>query len=205
MNIIKKELYQKLKNKLKDIFEHECNDYLTEIFEKSNIEKNDIFNDSKESKTKEDSNSFEEYDNNEDYDNDDYISEENNEISHKEIIEDYMNCMTDFCINELNSKLINHSEIKMNDDFKIYENILVNCFINKIDKYLINEEKSFENIFFIIKDIISIKNEDINIISKIEGNNLNVIKRVKKIIFHNIMNHLEQYNVKDTKLHLELY
>jgi hypothetical protein len=196
--IIKKEIYTKIKNKLKAIFEFECNEYLIDLFEKPNDEKNNDIN-SNESKTKEDSNSFEDYEDNYEYEDEDYISEENNEKSHKENIENFMNCMTDFSINEFNCKLINHSGIKMNDDYEMYENILVKCFINKIDKYLINEEKSFEEIFLVIKDVISIKNEDINAISGCEGNGLNLIKRVKNNIFQNIMNYLKKFIINKIK------
>ena len=199
MNIMKKEIYEKLSNKLKDIFETECNEYIQDVFEGSTNEKGTEINDNNESKTKEDSNSFEDDDNYCDIENDDFILDENNHLTHKEIIERYMNCMADFNINEINSKLINHSELKMNEDYIKYINILINSFINKIDKTLQNKEKSFEQVFLFLKDIISIKDEDVNALSTFDGNNLNIIKRVKKQIFCHIFNHLKKYIINKIK------
>jgi len=201
INIMKKEIYEKINIKLKDIFETECNQYIQDIFEGSNNEKVIEINDNNESKTKENSNnSFEDDENYCDIENDDFIlDEDNNHLTHKKIIELYMNCMTDFNINELNCKLINYSELKMNEDYIKYINILINSFINKIDKTLQNEEKPFKELFLLLKDIISIKNEDVDFLSKYNGNNLNIIKRVKKQIFYHIFNHLKKYIINKIK------
>ena len=192
INIMKKEFYDKLKNKIKTNFEIITNKYINDLFENSNNENND-------SKTKEDSNSFEEYENNlEDENFDCSLLDENNELSNKEIVEKIMLCITDLGINEYNSNLINHSKLIMNEDYKEYENILINAFRNKINKYF-EEEKNIKELFIIIKKAISSKNEDIDNISKDNEISLNIIKRSKKIIFFAIMDSLKENIIKKIK------
>ena len=196
MNIFKKEIYDKIKNTLLLQFETISNNYINDLFGEYNNEK-ELY-DNNESKTKEDSNCSDNSDNFSDMDNYDSILDENKEITNKEIIENFMNCITDFNINELNANVINHSELKINEDYKTYENILINSFINKIDNYLLEKDKSFDVILLIIKKTISIQNENINDIQNDE-NNLNVIKRTKKFIFCKIINHLKEYIIKKIK------
>ena len=42
-------------------------------------------------------------------------------MSNKELFENYILCMSDYNINEYNANLINHSELKMNDEYLNYE------------------------------------------------------------------------------------
>ena len=190
--IIKKEFYEKLENKIKTNFEIITNKYIIDLFQNSNNESND-------SKTKEDSNSFEEYENNLDMENCDCsLLDENSELTNKEIVEKIMLCITDLNINEYNSNLINHSELLMNDDYKIYESILIDSFINKINECL-EEDKNINELFIIIKKVISSQNEDIDNISKDNEISLNIIKRSKKIIFCKIINCLKENIIKKMK------
>ena len=177
INIFKKEIYDKIENTLKIKFEKISNNYINDLFDESNNEKDKEKekNDNNESNTKEDSNSFEDSEYYSDMENDDSILDENRKITNKEIIENLMNCVTDFNINEFNANVINHSELKINEDFMIYENMLINSFINKIDKYLSDKEKSVNTISIQNESKIYIKNED--------GNTFNIIKRTKKIFF----------------------
>ena len=198
LNIMKKEIYDKLKNVLKDKFGKITNNFFTDLFENTNKEKEIDTNDNFESKTKEDSNSFEDYEDF-DIDNDFLTMNENNKSSNEYIMSNFINSIVDFNINELNSNLINHSELKMDDDYKIYENILINSLISKINENLEKEEKSFDELFLIINKIISIQKDDINTIDKDNENNLNVIRRTKKIIFCRIIRHLAEYIIKKIK------
>ena len=206
INIFKKEIYDKIENSLKIKFEKINNNYINDLFDESNNEKHkeQLKNDNNESNsnTKEDSNSnsSEDFEYSSDMENDDNsLINENREITNKEIIEHFMNCITDFNINEFNANVINHSELKINDDYKIYENILINSFINNIDKYLLNEEKSVDSLLLIIRNTFSIQNENINYIQSENGNTLNIIKRTKKNVFCKIMNHLKEYTTKKIK------
>ena len=188
INIMKKEIYDKLNNELKKKFEYITNIYIDEIFEKKENEINQ-----NDSKTKEDSNSFEEYEENYDNEIDDSLlnEEEEDEMSNKELFENYILCMSDYNINEYNANLINHSELKMNDEYLNYEEVIFNIFIKKINKYI--EQKSFNEIFNIIKKVFSMQNDDINNLGKDNEISLNIIKRTKKYIFCRLMNYLKTF------------
>ena len=195
INIMKKEFYDKLKNKIKTNFEIITNQYINDLFDNSNNENND----NNDSKTKEDSNSFEEDENNFDEENFDCsLLDENNELTNKELVEKIFLCITDLNINEYNSNLINHSELIMNDDYKAYENILIKAFTNKINKCL-EEEKNINELFIIIKKALSSQNDDIDNISKDNEISLNIIKRSKKIIFFKIINFIKDNIIKKIK------
>ena len=188
INIMKKEIYDKLNNELKKKFEYITNIYIDEIFEKKENEINQ-----NDSKTKEDSNSFEEYEENYDNEIDDSLLNEDkeDEMSNKELFENYILCISDYNINEYNANLINHSELKMNDEYLNYEEIIFNIFIKKINKYI--EQKSFNEIFNIIQKVFSMQNDDINNLGKDNEISLNVIKRTKKYIFCRLMNYLKTF------------
>lgn len=188
INIMKKEIYDKLNNELKKKFEYITNIYIDEIFDKKENEINQ-----NDSKTKEDSNSFEEYEENYDNEIDDSLlnEEEEDEMSNKELFENYILCISDYNINEYNANLINYSELKMNDEYLNYEEVIFNIFIKKINKYI--EQKSFNEIFNIIQKVFSMQNDDINNLGKDNEISLNVIKRTKKNIFCRIMNYLKTF------------
>ena len=185
INIMKKEIYDKLKNNLKIKFEKITYQYINDLFEKKENE----FKEINDSKTKEDSNnSFEEF---EDYDEDIDCSilDNTNEISKKELVENFMLSIADYSINEFNSNLINHSELKMNDDYLNYEILISNAFINIIKKNL--EEKSFSEVFEVFIKVISMQNDEID--NKLKDNEigLHFIRRTKKNIFCKIINYLK--------------
>ena len=195
INILKKEIYDKLENKLKIKFEKTTNRYINDLFEKSNSE----INDNNDSKTKEDSHSFEDYENNFDDENSEKsLFDENDEMTEHEIVQNFFLCITDFNINEYNANLINHSSLKMDDEYTNYENILINSFKNKINKCL-DEGKSLNDLFPIIKKVLSVQKEEINSISKDNEISLNIIMRTKKIIFEQVINYFKEYFIKKIK------
>ena len=185
-NIMKKEIYDKLKNNIKIKFEKITYLYINDLFEKKENEINDI----NDSKTKEDSNSFEEYEDNY-YEESDcsIIDNYTSEINSKELVENLMLSIADYNINQFNANLINHSELIMSDDYLNYESIIFNSFSSIINKYL--EEKAISEIFNIINKVFAVQNEDINNIVKDEIN-LNVIKRTKKKIFFKLVKYFKE-------------
>ena len=185
-NIMKKEIYDKLKNNIKIKFEKISYLYINDLFEKKENEINDI----NDSKTKEDSNSFEEYEDNY-YEESDYSLIDNyfSEMSNKGLVENLMLSIADYNINEYNANLINHSELKMSDDYLNYEEIIFNSFASIIKKYI--EEKSFSEILNIITKVFTVQNDDINNIVKDEIN-LNFIKRTKKNIFFKLVKYFKE-------------
>ena len=185
-NIMKKEIYDKLKNNIKIKFEKITYLYINDLFEKKENEINDI----NDSKTKEDSNSFEEYEDNY-YEESDcsLIGNYSSEMNNKELVENLMLSIADYNINECNANLINHSELKMSDDYLNYEEIIFNSFASIINKYI--EEKSFIEILNIITKVFAVQNDDTNNIVKDEIN-LNVIKRTKKNIFFKLVKYFKE-------------
>ena len=72
--------------------------------------------------------------------------------SNKELIEKYMLMCVDQEINEISSKAINHTELKVSKEYENLENLLNNKLINTIDLYVKKEKPHFE-IFETIKAI----------------------------------------------------
>ena len=71
----------------------------------------------------------------------------------------FMKCVTDFSINEKNALAINHSKIKMDENYIKYENILKDSFVEGINNCIMKEKKPVENIFLTVKNLLSINDE----------------------------------------------
>ena len=115
-------------------------------------------------------------------------NEENKEMTKIEIINNFMACITDLSIDERNALCINHSNIKMDDNYQIYEKILKEVFVNEINNCINKEKKPIENIYSVFTNILSIKHqEDIK-----ENKGFNFINRTKKILFDAIFSCLKR-------------
>ena len=106
-------------------------------------------------------------------------NEENKEMTKIEIINNFMACITDLSIDERNALCINHSNIKMDDNYQIYEKILIEVFVNEINNCINKEKKPIENIYSIFANILSIKHQD----DIKENKGFNFINRTKKLLF----------------------
>ena len=115
-------------------------------------------------------------------------NEENKEMTKIEIINNFMACITDLSIDERNALCINHSNIKMDDNYQIYEKILIEVFVNEINNCINKEKKPIENIYSIFANILSIKHQD----DIKENKGFNFINRTKKILFDAIFSCLKR-------------
>ena len=185
-NIMKKELYDKLQNNLpidfKKLVEQYCKELLDFVDNKrtssfgsnAKTDSGDIFEEDEELNMVIDELSFE--------------NEENKELTKIEIINNFMSCITDLGIDERNALCINHSNLKMDDNYQIYEKILIDVFVKEINNCINNEKKPIENIYTIFKNILSIKEQD----DIKENNGFNFINRTKKILFESIFSCLKR-------------
>ena len=115
-------------------------------------------------------------------------NEENKEMTKIEIINNFMACITDLSIDERNALCINHSNIKMDDNYQIYEKILKEVFVNEINNCINKEKKPIENIYSIFANILSIKHQD----DIKENKGFNFINRTKKLLFDAIFSCLKR-------------
>ena len=115
-------------------------------------------------------------------------NEENKEMTKIEIINNFMACITDLSIDERNALCINHSNIKMDDNYQIYEKILIEVFVNEINNCIKKEKKPIENIYSVFTNILSIKHQD----DIKENKGFNFINRTKKILFDAIFSCLKR-------------
>ena len=115
-------------------------------------------------------------------------NEENKEMTKIEIINNFMACITDLSIDERNALCINHSNIKMDDNYQTYEKILIEVFVNEINNCINKEKKPIENIYSVFTNILSIKHQD----DIKENKGFNFINRTKKILFDAIFSCLKR-------------
>ena len=115
-------------------------------------------------------------------------NEENKEMTKIEIINNFMACITDLSIDERNALCINHSNIKMDDNYQIYEKILIEVFVNEINNCINKEKKPIENIYSVFTNILSIKHQD----DIKENKGFNFINRTKKLLFDAIFSCLKR-------------
>ena len=182
-NIMKKEFYDKIKCDLPKKFTDLVEQFCKEINSNVNNERKSSFGSTKLASE----DSFEENDEMEIVYDEVSMEEENKEITKKELIDDFMNCIVDLFIDEKNALCINHSKLKMCDDYIIYENILINTFVKEIDNSIIKEKNKVENIFVIYKGLLSM-NEEYNKNNKLgEDIEFNFISRTKKLLFDAIL------------------
>ena len=106
----------------------------------------------------------------------------NNEITKKDTIENVSYAFLDMTINKYNSNAINHSELKINEEFQENENIYINEFKGILEKKL-NEEKSPSLIFEKIEKYLEFEGNS-NKLSNI-SNSFKLINKTKKSMLDN--------------------
>ena len=168
LNIMEKNFYQKLKPLLNKNIEKILDLYFKENLDKSqknnsfdsnNIETNNtepIIEENEDEDLLNDS--FNDIDN-----EDDEISEIEEDLTYKGIIEKYSNLILDFDINGDNVKFINHSKIKLNTHYNGYEKIILENFMKNI-KNLINTNDDNVDIY---QNNNTIFNEEVNTLNAI--------------------------------------
>ena len=176
-NIMKKELYNKLEKNLEKEFKILLEQYCKELLDFVDNKRTSSFG----SDAKTDSGDiFEEDDEFEMIiDEVPFEIEENKELTKMEIINNFMSCITDLSIDEKNALCINHSNLKMDDNYQIFEKILKDVIVNEINISINKERKSIEGIYNVFKNILSIEDQD----SIKERNEFHFINRTKKLLF----------------------
>ena len=193
-NIMKNELYDKIKPYLEQPFKLIVAQYCQEIFSLENKNERRPSFDTGIKCEEENNNSFNENDDLEmvDCDCDSSFELDKKEMSLKDIINYFMKCMTDLSINEINANFINHSNIKMDENYINYENILINSFVDEIDNCLRKENNSTLDLFIIVKNILSICDENNRRINLEKYNGFNFIRRTKKLIYKKVKKYLKK-------------
>ena len=185
-NIMKKELYDKLQNYLILDFKNLVEQYCKELLDFVDNKRTSSFVSNAKTDCGDDFAEDEELDLI--IDELPLENEENKEMTKIEIINNFMACITDLSIDERNALCINHSNIKMDDNYQIYEKILIEVFVNEINNCINKEKKPIENIYSIFANILSIKHQD----DIKENRGFNFINRTKKILFDAIFSCLKR-------------
>ena len=185
-NIMKKELYEKLQKNLILDFKNLVEQYCKELLDFVDNKRTSSFVSNAKTDCGDDFAEDEELDLI--IDELPLENEENKEMTKIEIINNFMACITDLSIDERNALCINHSNIKMDDNYQIYEKILIEVFVNEINNCINKEKKPIENIYSIFANILSIKHQD----DIKENKGFNFINRTKKILFDAIFSCLKR-------------
>ena len=185
-NIMKKELYNKLEKNLEKEFKILLEQYCKELLDFVDNKRTSSFG----SDAKTDSGDiFEEDDEFEMIiDEVPFEIEENKELTKMEIINNFMSCITDLSIDEKNALCINHSNLKMDDNYQIFEKILKDVIVNEINISINKERKSIESIYNVFKNILSIEDQD----SIKERNGFHFINRTQKLLFDAVFSCLKR-------------
>ena len=185
-NIMKKELYNKLEKNLEKEFTILVEQYYKELLDFVDNKRTSSFG----SDAKTDSGDiFEEDDEFEMIiDEVPFENEENKELSKIEIINNFMSCITDLSIDEKNALCINHSNLKMDEHYQIFEKILKDVIVNEINISINKERKSIESIYNVFKNILSIEDQD----SIKESNGFHFINRTQKLLFDAVFSCLKR-------------
>ena len=185
-NIMKKELYNKLEKNLEKEFKILVEQYCKELLDFVGNKRTSSFG----SDAKTDSGDiFEEDDEFEMIiDEVPFENEENKELTKMEIINNFMSCITDLSIDEKNALCINHSNLKMDDNYQIFEKILKDVIVNEINISINKERKSIESIYNVFKNILSIEDQD----SIKERNGFHFINRTQKLLFDAVFSCLKR-------------
>ena len=191
-NTTKKNVYDKLSKqlcpKLKNLIESFAKDFLENFETKYKNNKND------------DSDYDSDYDIDfDDDDNDKMIIEKEKkeqedksmkneyikkEPSEKEVIENMANLFVDFTINGNNANGINHTELKVSDEYIEFEEMLLNIFDNNLIQN-INEGKPNSYLFDVIEAITKINTSQSNYFTS--SNSLILIRRTKKRLMEKLI------------------
>jgi uncharacterized membrane-anchored protein YjiN (DUF445 family) len=131
------------------------------------------------------------------------MSDEEN--TNKELLEKYYLIQADQEINEINSKAINHTELKVSKEYENLENLLNDKMAATIDLYVKKEKPLFE-IFNIIKKIT--KSTGNTKILCCSNKSLNLIRRTKKRLMEKSVSTLFKYVLqklnKDFHQHIKI-
>lgn len=219
LNIIQKNFYQKLKPILNENIEKMIKNFnedtlqkkkINVSFDSNNIEtsNSEILNDENNA----DDDNYDLYLNDsgeKDYslEEDNYLNDEDNNMTDQEVIEQYFNLILDFSINGENSSYINHSKIILSQIYIEQENLMINIFLENLRKKLvINEEKEYLNENYLFEEEVESLNDLFSLFKKyskndsIKNGNINLINRTKLNIFKSseniVFNYLEQINKK---------
>ena len=119
---------------------------------------------------------------------------EEKEPCFKEVLENYMNCLVDYTINEKNANAINHSELKVSEEYESAEKVLVNQFKEAIRDY-IKEEKPCSEIFSIISRLTKSNGIITNVFRA--SNSLLLIRRTKKVLMKSCLEVLFEKGIED--------
>ena len=119
---------------------------------------------------------------------------EEKEPCFKEVLENYMNCQVDYTINEKNANAINHSELKVSEEYESAEKVLVNQFKEAIRDY-IKEEKPCSEIFSIISRLTKSNGIITNVFRA--SNSLLLIRRTKKVLMKSCLEVLFEKGIED--------
>ena len=185
-NIMKKELYEKLQKNLILDFKNLVEQYCKELLDFVDNKRTSSFVSNAKTDCGDDFAEDEELDLI--IDELPLENEENKEMTKIEIINNFMACITDLSIDERNALCINHSNIKMDDNYQIYEKILIEVFVNEINNCINKEKKPIENIYSVFTNILSIKHQD----DIKENKGFNFINRTKKLLFDAIFSCLKR-------------
>ena len=127
------------------------------------------------------------------------------EQSEKEVFEHMANLIVDFSINGKNANGINHTELKVPDEYIELEDTLCNIFNNNLIAY-IKEGKSNTYLFDIIETITKINTNQFNFLRR--SNSLTLIKRTKKrlmeLLFKTLYKNVFQCLMKSYKSHIKI-
>ena len=201
--ITKNNVCNKLSANMRKQFEKLIDEYLVESFEKKVCAESENNKDIDMDCDYEDDNMIFE-DDNFDYENEDF-SMSNEKTSNKELIEKYMLIQADQEINEINSKAINHTELKVSKEYENLENLLNNKLTNIIDLYVKKEKPLFE-IFDIIKMITKSTGNTKTL--SCSNKSLNLIRRSKKRLMEKSISTLFKYLLpelnKDFNQHIKI-
>ena len=198
LNIIKKNIYDKLSTILNKKFIILINKYYKNLFENFQIKDNK--NDNKK-KTFWEENHYDnqsiDMEDDDDLDIDEDLEEDSieKEPSEKEIIEGFINCIVDFTINERNSNGINHTELKITKEYENFENIIIENFKNYLQYYM-NEDKPNSYLFEIIEKISRCDANQCNNLIR-NRDSLMLIRRTKKRLMQNAFKLLLSKSLKD--------
>ena len=218
LNIMDKNLYQKLKPILNNNIEIISNAFYNEIFNKEQINNSFDSNNRETNHTEPiiednyiDDNVSDKDENIEMEDEDNSIIVENHQTN-KEIIEVFSNLILDFYINKDNILLINNSKINLSEYYNEYENLLLENMMKNIKARSISTDGQniFENGNTIIDDIInylntffsfikklSIKGEEENQFKLIRRTKLHLIKKCENYIFNYLNDLINKYCIYD--------
>lgn len=190
MHIYKNYYYKKLNNIVYENFKIHIDKYFGIEFEKIS----ELFLNNKIDKYNENYDNIDTYkmeiDESEDEeDSDKMITEDQYIYSDKEIIEEVMNHIIDYEINENNSGLINHTDLKVSNYYKEYEKIIIEKFVNELNIYF-NEGKSLFIIFRLIKYFIILTDEYLTLN---EEKPIYLIRRTKLRLLKNVAKLCENY------------